>query len=91
MTTCLDAICESIHNIDEGMGRAHNVNVDKRGKKRDISSAYAALKAMPELSPQTIIVAYDYFTSEPTKAWVFVEMTEEERVVYIRYKFGEVI
>ena len=69
------------------MTRAHNINVDKRENKKDISNAYAALKAMPRLSQETLIVPYDVFTSDATKAWAFVEMIVEEREEYIRYKF----
>ena len=73
------------------MTKAHNVNVDKRQEKHDISSAFTALKAMPGVNRETLIVAYDFFSSEPTKAWAFVEMTAEEREEYIRYKFGRVL
>ena len=88
MTTCLDVICESILNIDQGMNKDHNINVDKREVKQDISSAYPALKAMPRLSRETLIVAYEFFTSKPMKSWGFIEMTEQEREEYVRYKFG---
>ena len=71
------------------MTKAHNINLDKRQDKQDISTAYAALKAMPGVSKETLVVAYDHFTSEPTKAWGFIQMTEEEREEYIRYKFGQ--
>lgn len=80
MASSLEIICETIQNIDRGMS--------KREVKHDISSAFAALKAMPGVSRGTLIVAYDFFSSEPTKAWAFLEMTTEEREEYIRYKFG---
>ena len=88
MANCLDVICESIQNIDRGMTKGHSINVDKREEKHDMSSAYVALKAMPKITQETMIVAYEFFTSEPTKAWAFIGMIEEEREVYIRYKFG---
>ena len=88
MANCLDVICESIQNIDRGMTKGHSINVDKREEKHDMSSAYAALKAMPKITQETMIVAYDFFTSKATKAQAFIGMTEQEREVYIRYKFG---
>ena len=72
MDTCLDVICKSIQNIDRGMTKVHNINVDKREVNQDISSTYAALKAMPKITRETLTVVYDFFTSEPIKAWGFV-------------------
>ena len=87
MASSLDFICESIQDIRTGMKEAHTVKVDKGETKQDITAAFAALKAIPGVSQQTLIVAYDTFTSEPTKAWGFLQMSVEDREYYVRYKF----
>ena len=80
MDSSLDVICKSIQEICMVMREAHLVKVDKGETKQDISATFAALKAIPKLSRQTLIVAYDIFTFEPTKSWGFLEMSPKERV-----------
>ena len=62
MVSSLDVICESIQDIWEGMRGSQIVKVDKGETKQDISATFVALKAIPRLSQQTMIVAYDTFT-----------------------------
>ena len=72
MASSLDVICESIQDICTGMKEAHTIKVDKGETKQDIMATFAALKAIPRVSQETLVVAYDTFTSEPTKAWGFL-------------------
>ena len=88
MASSLDVIWEGIQDIQECMRESQIVKVDKGEMKQDVSATFAALKAIPGLSRQTMIVAYDTFTSEPTKAWGFLEMSPEEKEEYVWYKFG---
>lgn len=88
MASSLDVIYESIQDIRTGMKEAHTVKVDKGETKQDIMATFAALKAIPRVSQETLVVAYDTFTSEPTKAWGFLQMSVEDREYYVRYKFG---
>ena len=88
MASSWDVICESIQEIRTSMKEAHLVKVDKGETKEDIAAAFAALKAIPRVSRETLIVAYDSFTSEPTKAWEFLQMSTEDKEECVRYKFG---
>ena len=88
MAASLDVISGSIQRIEEGMKMPHTIRVDKDDIRTDASNLFAALKAIPELSRETMTKASDTFMREPTMAIWFLEMDAEAREDYIRYKFG---
>ena len=88
MAASLDVISESIYEIREGIKQAHTIRFDKEDTKKEAADLFAALKAIPGISQQTMTIASDNFMQEPTRAIWFLEMDDAAREDYIRYKFG---
>lgn len=58
------------------------------GMKTNASNMYKELKAIPDLSKDTMLDAYDTLLHDSAAAVGFLTMTEGERVRYIKQKFG---
>lgn len=84
----MDVICETINKLHEGLSKPQIIKVDQSDLEKDLDDVYDVLKAIPELSLTTMLVAYDSFLVEPARAMWFLIMTQEEKIEYIQMKFG---
>jgi hypothetical protein len=88
MAASLDAMCETMKKIKEGMSNVHLHKIDQSDHDNALTGAYTALKSIPELSRGVFLRVYDTFVVERERAKGFLLMTEDERVDWIAATYG---
>ena len=70
------------------MSKPYIVKVDQEDFDSVVEKMYDALKAIPGLTKEVMIRAYDSFLVETTRAKGFLRMSVLERIKYILLKYG---
>lgn len=75
MAGSMDSISEALNKIHEGMSKPYIVKVDQEDSDSVAEKMYDALKAIPGLTEEVMIRAYDSFLVETARAKGFLRMT----------------
>jgi hypothetical protein len=88
MAGSMDSVSEALNKIHEGMLKPYIIKVDQGESDSVAEKIYDALKAIPGLTEDTMIRAYDTFLVETARAKGFLRMDISERIKYIVLKHG---